>query len=126
MKTFFIPAGILAVILGFSLWTGSYVEGRMEHWDVLLEETDEAVRRQDWTAAEEHLKQAYADWDRSQTFLHVIMEHEELDKAEELFARSFAMCEEGEGAGLRTLLAQLMRQMDALAETQSLGIKNIL
>lgn len=126
MKTFFIPAGVLAVILGFSLWTGYYVEGRMEHCGGLLEETDEAVRQEDWTAAAARLEQAYADWGRSQTFLHVVMEHEELDKAEELFAGAFAMCGEGEGAGLRTLLAQLMRQLEALAETQSLGIKNIL
>lgn len=126
MKTFFIPAGVLAVILGFSLWTGYYVEGRMEHCDVLLTETDEAVRKEDWTAASECLERAYADWGRSQTFLHTIIEHEELNKAEELFAGAFAMCEETEGAELRALLSQLMRQMDALSETQSLGIKNIL
>ena len=126
MKTFFIPAGVLALILGFSLWTGYYVEERMEHWDALLAETDEAVRQEDWTAAAEHLGRAYADWGRSQTFLHVIMEHDELDKAEELFAGAFAMCGEEEGTGLRTFLAQLMQQLDALAETQSLGIKNIL
>lgn len=126
MKTFFIPAGVLAAILGFSLWTGYYMEGRMERWDVLLTETDEAVRQEDWTAAAERLERAYADWSGSQTFLHVIIEHEELDKAEELFTGAFAMCGEEEKTGLRTLLAQLMRQLDALNETQSLGIKNIL
>lgn len=126
MKVFYVPAAVLLLILGFSLWTGYYVEDRMEHWDVLLEETDRAVRQEDWTAARDALDRAYADWDGCQTFLHVVMEHEELDKAEELFAGAFVMCEEEEGPGLRSLLAQLMRQMDALAETQSLGVKNIL
>ena len=126
MKAFYIPAGVLIAILGFSLWTGYYVEGRMEHWDEMLEQVDAAVRQEDWTAAQEHLRRAYDDWDECQTFLHVIMEHEELDKAEEMFAGAFALCGEGERAGLRSLLAQLMSQMDALAETQSMGIKNIL
>ena len=98
----------------------------MEQWDALLEKTDEAVRQEDWTTAQEYLKRAYDNWDECQTFLHVIMEHEELDKAEEMFAGAFALCGEEERTGLRSLLAQLMCQMDALAETQSLGIKNIL
>ena len=126
VKVFYIPAAVLLLILGFSLWTGYYVEGCMEQWDTILEEADKAVRQEDWAAAKEAIDRAHADWDECQTFLHVIMEHEELDKAEELFAGAFVMCEEAEGPGLRSLLAQLMSQMDALSETQSLGIKNIM
>ena len=39
MKAFYIPVGLLALILGFSLWTGRYVELRTQHWTALLEET---------------------------------------------------------------------------------------
>ena len=126
MKTFAIPAGILAVILGFSLWTGQYVERRTDHWQTLLEETREAARREDWEEAAARLDRAYADWSASQTFFHTIMEHEELDKTEDLFAGAFALCQEEETADFHMQLARLMGQMDTLAETQSMGIKNIL
>ena len=44
MKAFYIPVGLLAVILGFSLWSGRYVELRTQHWNTLLEEIDEIGR----------------------------------------------------------------------------------
>lgn len=126
VKAFYIPVGILALILGFSLWTGRYVEQRMEHWTALLEETEEAARQEDWEEASVRLDRAYEDWDSSQTFFHTIMEHDELDKAEDLFAGAFAVCRERDAADFHTLLAQLINQLRLLAETQNGGIKNVL
>lgn len=126
MKAFYIPAGLLALILGFSLWTGRYVDLRISQWTETLEAIDETARAEDWGAAGEQLQQAYGDWSRSQTFFHTIMEHDELDKAEELFAGAFAVCREEDGADFHTMLAQLMNQLRLLAETQSVSIKNIL
>ena len=76
--------------------------------------------------AEERLKAAYADWDASQTFFHTIMDHNELDEAENLFAGAFAVCREADGADFHMLLAQLMGQLRLLSETQSVSIKNVL
>lgn len=126
MKTFTIPAGILVLILAFSLWTGQYVENRINCWTALLEETDKAAQRDDWKAAADALDRAYAGWNSSQTFFHTIMEHEELDKAEDLFAGAAAMCREEQRAAFRMFLSRLAEQLDSLSETQSLGIKNIL
>ena len=126
MKAFYIPAGLLAVILGFSLWTGQYVEQRTAHWTALLEEIEDLARQEDWGQAEKQLETAYADWDASQTFFHTIMDHDELDEAESLFAGAFAVCREEDGADFHMLLAQLMGQLRLLSETQSLSVKNVL
>ena len=126
MKAFYIPVGLLAVILGFSLWTGQYVEQRTAHWTVLLEEIEGLARQEDWEQAEKQLETAYADWDSSQTFFHTIMDHDELDEAESLFAGAFAVCREEDGADFHMLLAQLMGQLRLLSETQSLSVKNVL
>lgn len=126
MRAFYIPAGLLAVILGFSLWAGRYVELRTGEWTAMLEETGHTAQEENWERAEEQLRRAYADWDSSQTFFHTIMEHDELDKAEELFAGAFAVCGERDGADFHTLLAQLINQLELLAETQSVSIKNVL
>ena len=126
MKAFYIPAGLLVLILGFSLWAGYYVEQRTDYWTALLEEIDATAQSEDWPAAADGLQRAYADWDRSQTFFHTIMEHDELDEAEDLFAGAFAMCREEDDADFHQLLAQLMKQLDLLAETQQTSVKNIL
>ena len=126
MKAFYIPVGLLAVILGFSLWSGRYVELRTQHWNTLLEEIDGLAGQEAWEQAGQKLEEAYADWNGSQTFFHTIMDHNELDEAEELFAGAFAVCREEDGAAFHTLLSQLMSQLRLLAETQCVSIKNVL
>lgn len=126
MKAFFIPAGILAVILGFSLWTGRYVERQTSQWIELLEAADLPAQEENWRQAEDNLRLAYDGWNSSQTFFHTIMDHDALDDAEELFAGAFAVCQEADGADFHMLLAQLAKQLELLAETQSVSIKNVL
>ena len=126
MKNFYIPVGILVVILGFSLWAGGYVEQRTDHWSALLEQADQEGRLEKWDSAREQMDQIYADWQSSQTFFHIIMDHEELDKAEELFAGAFAVCREEDDADFHQLLAQLIKQLELLSETQQASIQNIL
>ena len=135
MKAFYIPMGLLLVILGFSLWTGRYVEQHTERWNAMLEEIEDLVRNEAWAEAEVRLETAYADWDASrayedwdssQTFFHTIMDHSELDEAENLFAGAFAVCRERDSADFHMLLAQLAGQLRLLSETQCVSIKNIL
>ena len=73
MKALYIPAGLMALILAFSLWTGHYVRQRTDHWTAMLEHADEAAMAEDWSSAEKRLLDAYADWDSSQCFFHTIM-----------------------------------------------------
>lgn len=126
MKAFYIPMSLLLVILGFSLWTGRYVEQHTERWNAMLEEIEDLARNEAWAEAEVRLETAYADWDASQTFFHTIMDHSELDEAENLFAGAFAVCRERDSADFHMLLAQLAGQLRLLSETQCVSIKNIL
>ena len=126
MKNFYIPVGILVLILGFSLWTGRYVELRTEHWTALLEQADQEGRMENWNSARDQMDRIYEDWQSSQTFFHIIMDHEELDSAEDLFAGAFAMCREEDDADFHQLLAQLIKQLELLSETQQASIQNIL
>lgn len=126
MKAFYIPVGLLAVILGFSLWTSRYVEQQTERWNAMLEEIEELAQEEAWAEAEVRLEAAYADWDARQTFFHTIMDHSELDEAENLFAGAFAVCRERDSADFHTLLSQLAGQLRLLSETQCVSVKNIL
>ena len=124
MKALYIPVGFLAVILGFSLWAGRYVDQRTDHWIAILDEVDAAAQQERWDEAADRLSSAYRDWDSSQSFFHTIMKHEDLDEAESLFAGAFAACREQDNEDFHITLAQLMCQLRLLAETQSVSIKN--
>ena len=126
MKHFYIPVGILAVILGLSLWAGRYVEARTDQWNALLAQADQLGSAEDWDAARNRMESTYADWQSSQTLFHIIMEHSELDEAEDLFVGALAVCREEDDADFHQLLAQLMKQLELLSETQQASVKNIL
>lgn len=126
MRALYIPAAVLAAILAFSLWTGRYVQQNTELWTAALAESGEAARAEDWSAAAEHLDRAYSGWNRSQDFFHTIMDHAELDEAEELFAGALAVCQERDEPDFHTLLSQLSVSLEMLSETQQFSLRNIL
>ncbi len=126
MKALYIPAVILTAILCFSLWTGRYVDNRVQTWQQMLEAADRAARQEDWDQVEVYLRDAIRDWNRSSPFLHTLMEHDELDEAENLLAGAMAACQVRDQADFHKLLSQLAAQLDHLAETQALDLQNIL
>ena len=126
MKPLVISLAALGISLAFSLWAGRYVEGRTEDWSDQLSLADVSAQQERWDDAQAQLRQAYADWGRSQTFFHTIMEHDELDEAESLFAAAFAACDEEDAPDFHAAMAQLDSQLRLLAETQAVSIKNVL
>ena len=87
---------------------------------------DEYAQQERWEAAQAQLQLAYDDWCTSQTFFHTIMEHDELDEAESLFATAYAACDERDVPDFHAAMAQLATQLSLLAETQAVSVKNIL
>jgi len=126
VKALYIPLGVLAALLGLSLWTGWYVEARTSTWTSLLEAVGQAAEAGDWEDTRQQLDRAYAAWQKDQTFFHTILEHQELDEAEALFVEAQAAGEDENGEDFGPLLARLIKQLQLLSETQRVDIKNIL
>ena len=126
MKPLVLSLAALAAILAFSLWSGYYVAERTETWSAQLSVADEYAQQERWEDAEAQLQLAYDDWCTSQTFFHTIMEHDELDEAESLFATAYAACDERDVPDFHAAMAQLATQLSLLAETQAVSVKNIL
>ena len=126
MKALYIPLLVLAGLLSFALWTGFYVQQRTTEWQEMLSLADELAQKEQWEEAEDQIQRSYANWNQSQTFFHTIMEHEELDEAESLFATAFAACDERDVPDFHAALAALLSKLSLLSETQQVSIKNIL
>ena len=126
MKPLVISLAVLGAILAFSLWAGRYVAERTADWSDQLSLADTSAQQERWADAQAQLHQAYADWGRSQAFFHTILEHDELDEAESLFAAAFAAGDAQDAPDFHAAMAQLAAQLRLLAETQAVSIKNIL
>lgn len=125
-RSLYIPLLALAALLVFALGTGRYVRRRTGDWISRLETADGAARQEDWDLALELMEDVRGDWDRSQTFLHIVMEHEDLDEAEIILAESLTVCGERDGPAFRVCMVRLKEQLKLLGETQCAGIRNIL
>lgn len=126
MKPVIIPSAVLVVILSVSLWAGQYVQTRTDYWNALLLQARSEVEEERWEVAEETLSAALADWEARENFLHIMMEHAVLEDTRSLLAGVQAACQERDGDDFHILLAQLLCQLEHLAETQSVSLQNIL
>ncbi len=71
------------------------------------------------------LESAYAKWTDAETRFGVLLIHDELDKAELLFARVMSAKEAGETEELASEQAELLAQLRSLPELETPSLKNI-
>ena len=84
-----------------------------------------AAEQGHWDEARTALNRASAAWHAHDTYLHVTVNHQDVDNAESLFAQmqQYAMQEDLDQ--YRITAAQLSLQLKQLARTQQLSIQNI-
>ena len=126
MKRCLPPLAVLAAILVLSLWNGSVMERRTSRWQAQLQQVRELAVAERWQAAEAALTDSYSDWSRSQTYLHIVTEHDAVDDAEAMYRRAMAFALEQEPSEFRAELADLQDQLRLLAEMERFSLKNIL
>ena len=125
MKSLWFSVAVLAIVIGFSFWSGQRAADQTGSWIAALEEADNDAWREEWQTADQRLRQIYADWTGAQDFLHIIVTHDELEEAEALFVGTLAVCRETDRPDLHMLLAQLIAALEHIREAQTISIKNI-
>lgn len=126
MKSFLPPILLLAALLCFSLLNCAAIVRDTDRWSAQLEQADTLAKSEDWASAEAALADSYADWNACQTFLHIVMKHEEVDGAESMYRQAFAFAETEELSEFRAEVAELRNQFRLLAEMERISIKNVL
>ncbi len=126
MKFFWLPTGVLALLLGLSLWNAAAVKGLTEPWCASLARAEASAERGDWDAAESILSETRADWEARHPYFHIVTAHDELDEADALFAQAESFAAERDEGELRASLAALAVQLRVIAEMQQLTLKNVL
>jgi len=125
MKSLYIPAAILVLVFCLSLSSASYVEQHATLCTRSLVRADSLVRQNLWKKAETEIRQSYHHWQQSHDLFHAILEHQELDEAESLYAAVFAACDVQDEPDFHTALAQLQKALQHLPEKQQISLANI-
>lgn len=126
MRSFRIPIFILLLTLFLCLYADSNVSRCTDSWKQQLMTADGLVIREQWGEAKSVLTDLYDHWQTQQGWLHMLIEHKELDETEALLQRCIAFAQQQEDAELRADIAELRTQFTLLDEMQRLTLRNIL
>lgn len=126
MKAMKIPVAILAAILLAALADGFVLTRQCEDWSTHVEQMERAAVQEDWDTAQYALEDLTESWDKWQTYLHILIDHDEIDQTETLIALCKLHIEEKDTATLRVTVSQLRCMFSLLAEIEQLNIKNVL
>ena len=126
MRSFRIPIFILLLTLFLCLYAGSNVSRCTDSWKQQLMTADGLVIREQWGEAQSVLTDLYDRWQTQQEWLHMLIEHKELDETEALLQRCIAFAQQQEDAELRADISELRTQFTLLDEMQRLTLRNIL
>ncbi len=126
MKIFRIPCFVLAAMLVFALGNSFWLAQRCSGWTDELDAIDQSATQDDWDDAQYQLSSLYEDWQSVQLWLHITIDHKEINTAEGLFCRSLVLCQEEDSVEFRAHIAELHSQLKLLNEMERISIKNIL
>lgn len=126
MKIWGISSAVLAALLALSLLNSAYLSRCCGQWHDQLVEIDEYVQQEDWPSACEKLKYFTESWNKQQTYLHIVIEHQEIDNAQALIEKGLVLAQEADASEFRVNNAELFSQLTLLDEMERLSIKNVL
>lgn len=126
MRALRLPCIALALLAALALVNGLLLSRWCARWTDMLASADACVLAEDWTGADAALAGLRRDWDAHQTWLHIVIEHDEIDEAESLLRRCLVLCAAREKNDLRADLSALHAQMALLNEMERVSVRNIL
>ncbi|MCB7514395.1 DUF4363 family protein [bacterium 210917-SL.2.15] len=126
MKPFFIACLILVSLFTAGTMNQRTVSNISDSIRTQLDASQTAAQQEQWETAARAFSQADETWQEHEAYLHVVIEHDEIDEAEALFAEVDQYARQHDSDKYCTSAERLCTQLDHLKESQQLSIKNIL
>ena len=123
MKALRIAIVTLVLLMAAGLANSAYLTARCRDWTARL---DAAAESGDWDAAAGEMAALRSDWQRKQSYLHITLQHGEINEADTLLHQCALYVDSRDGDALADAAVQLTLQFDRLAELEQLSIKNVL
>ena len=129
MKRLWAAAAILAVLLGGTLWNAWYAERLTGGMIQQLKQAQERTAQGDWEGAAElsgqAFQQAFQSWQDHEAYLHILMRHSDTDEILSSFRALEQYLALEETDQYTAANAELITQLELLAEMEQPSLVNI-
>ena len=126
MKRLWIAAALLVLLLGASLANGWYAEKITGAMRESLDQAQHLAEEGNWNRAEALTRQAYEDWLNRHFYFHTTMRHSDTDQVLRGFRSVLEYIRLQEPDQYNAANADLMAQLELLAEMEQPAIANVL
>ncbi len=126
MKRLWIAAALLLALLGASLANAWYAQSLTDSMREQLRLAQALTKQDDWDKAELLTRQAYEDWQKNHFYFHTAMRHSDTDQILRAFRSVLEYLELQEPDQYNAANADLMAQLELLAEMEQPTVVNVL
>lgn len=126
MKRLWIAAALLLALLGASLLNGWYAEKLTGEMRKQLGQAQAWAQQGIWSRAEAVTRQVYEDWQRRHFYFHTTMRHSDTDQVLRGFRTVLEYVRLQEPDQYYAANADLMTQLELLAEMEQPVVANVL
>ena len=126
MKRLYIAAGLLLVLLGASLTNAWYAQSLTGGMTDQLRRAQSLTEQDDWAQSEAVTRQVYEDWQSHHFYFHTLMRHSDTDQVLRAFRQVLEYLPLQEPDQYNAANADLMAQLELLAEMEQASVVNVL
>lgn len=126
MKRLWIAAALLLALLGASLANAWYAQSLTDSMREQLRLAQALTKQDDWDKAELLTRQAYEDWQKNHFYFHTAMRHSDTDQILRAFRSVLEYLELQEPDQYNAANADLIAQLELLAEMEQASVVNVL
>ena len=126
MKRLYIAAALLIALLGASLTNAWYAQRLTEGMREELSRAQRLTEQGNWGSAEALTRQVYEDWQSHHFYLHTLMRHSDTDQVLRAFRTVLEYLRLQEPDQYNAANADLMAQLELLAEMEQASVVNVL
>lgn len=126
MKRLYIAAGLLALLLAASLTNAWYAQKITGDMGERLRQAQTLTGQGDWDRAEALTRQVYEDWQGYHFYFHTLMRHSDTDQVLRAFRQVLEYLQLREPDQYNAANADLVAQLELLAEMEQATVVNVL
>lgn len=126
MKRLWIAAGLLALLLAASLTNAWYAQKLTGDMGERLRQAQTLTGQGDWDRAEALTRQVYEDWQSHHFYFHTLMRHSDTDQVLRAFRQVLEYLQLQESDQYNAANADLVAQLELLAEMEQATVVNVL
>lgn len=126
MKRLWIASALLVMLLGASLASAWHARSLTDGMREQLRLAQTLTEQGDWDKAELLTRQAYEDWQNNHFYFHTVMRHSDTDQILRAFRAVLEYIQLQEPDQYNAANADLMAQLELLAEMEQPAVVNVL